>query len=115
MIGRARCSPLRGRPQRIRAPHRRGARIVVAAAVLGVLAVPVASGALASGTTIHAGTPPNVSGNPTVVNVSTGNFPASITGDCDISEIIALPQPCVAPIIFVMHPAAGRWFATTGR
>ena len=55
------------------------------------------------------------SGNPTLVNVSTGNFPASIAGDSDISETIALPQPCIAPIIFVMHPAADRWFATTGR
>ena len=55
------------------------------------------------------------SGNPTIVNVSTSNFPASISGDSDISETIALPQPCIAPIIFVMHPAADRWFATTGR
>ena len=53
-------------------------------------------------------------GNPTIVNVSTGLFQASTEGDCDISETIALPQPCIAPIIFVMHPAAGRWFATTG-
>jgi hypothetical protein len=56
----------------------------------------------------------DANGNPTIVNVSTGLFPATITGDCDISETIPLPQPCVAPIIFIMHPAAGRWFATTG-
>jgi hypothetical protein len=55
------------------------------------------------------------SGNPTIVNVSTANYPASPEGDSNIRETITLPEPCVAPIIFVMHPAAGRWFATTGR
>ena len=56
----------------------------------------------------------DANGNPTIVNVSTGLFSATPAGDSDISETITLPQPCVAPIIFVMHPTAGRWFATTG-
>jgi hypothetical protein len=52
-------------------------------------------------------------GNATVVNVSTGEFPATPEGDSDIKTTISLPQPCIAPIIFVTHPEE-RWFAVTG-
>ncbi len=52
------------------------------------------------------------------VNVSTGNFPATATGDAKIEEQVSLPSPCVAPIVFVGPPqapgAAPRWFAVTG-
>lgn len=45
-----------------------------------------------------------------VVNVSTGTFPASSTGDAHIQAVIDLPRPCKHPIIFVAAPA-GQWFA----
>jgi hypothetical protein len=53
-------------------------------------------------------------GAPSIVNVSTGDFPATTTGDARIEERLDLPTPCIAPIIFVTNPA-GRWFAVMGR
>jgi hypothetical protein len=47
-------------------------------------------------------------------NVSTGTFPASPSGDSEIEAKVALPQPCIAPIVFVTSPT-GAWFAATGR
>ncbi len=52
-------------------------------------------------------------GSPSIVNISTEDFPASTTGDADIRATIDLPNPCFAPIIFVTN-SAGRWFAVTG-
>lgn len=52
-------------------------------------------------------------GDPAIVNLSTGDFPATPTGDADIRETLELPSPCFAPIIFVTNPQ-GRWFAVTG-
>jgi hypothetical protein len=52
-------------------------------------------------------------GNPTTVNISTGLFPADAAGNSEIEEKVALPTPCIAPIIFVTSPG-GAWFATTG-
>jgi hypothetical protein len=54
--------------------------------------------------------------NPTVVNVITDSYPADTAGNSDLKTIVSLPQPCVAPIIFVVHPTSDppRWFATTG-
>ena len=48
-----------------------------------------------------------------VKNVSTATFPTTGTGDVDIETTIALPSPCIAPIIFIGN-AAGAWFAATG-
>ncbi len=45
-----------------------------------------------------------------VVNVSTGNFPASAAGNAHIQAVIDLPRPCKQPIIFVAAPT-GQWFA----
>ena len=52
-------------------------------------------------------------GSPTTVNVSTGLFPADANGNAEIEEMISLPMPCIAPIIFVTNPT-GSWFAATG-
>lgn len=52
-------------------------------------------------------------GNPGIVNVSTGEFPFSQSGDADIEAQLTLPRKCIAPVIFVTHPE-GRWFATVG-
>lgn len=54
-----------------------------------------------------------------VVNLSVGPFPATTGaaseggGNADIEADLTLPQPCIAPIIFVTSPG-GSWFATTG-
>ena len=52
-------------------------------------------------------------GAPSIVNVSTDDFPASSTGDAVIEDTVELPHPCVAPIIFVTNSTL-RWFAVTG-
>jgi len=52
-------------------------------------------------------------GNPSTVNVETGPFPATPTGDSEIDANVKLPSPCIAPIVFVTSPT-GAWFAATG-
>jgi len=52
-------------------------------------------------------------GNATTVNVSTGLFPASSTGNASIEANVVLPHPCIAPVVFVTSPG-GAWFAATG-
>ena len=49
----------------------------------------------------------------TVTNVSTDPFPATMTGDAKIAQTLDLPDPCIAPIVFVTSPG-GAWFAATG-
>jgi hypothetical protein len=54
-----------------------------------------------------------------VENVFTDPFPATTGpaasggGSAEIEANLTLPQPCIAPIIFVTSPG-GAWFATTG-
>ena len=52
-------------------------------------------------------------GNPSVVNVQTGQFPADAEGNAHIKDRVSLPSQCIAPIVFVTSPG-GAWFATTG-
>jgi len=52
-------------------------------------------------------------GNATVANVITDPFPATSTGNAHIEAQVALPSPCLAPIVFVTSPT-GAWFAVTG-
>jgi hypothetical protein len=52
-------------------------------------------------------------GAATITDVRTALFPASIAGNADINATVKLPQPCIAPIVFVDNPAFG-WFAATG-
>lgn len=52
-------------------------------------------------------------GNPITVNVSTGLFPADSEGNALINDNVALPSPCIAPILFETNPG-GAWFASTG-
>src|SRR5512143_1388317 len=49
-------------------------------------------------------------GSPITVNVSTGTFAADASGNSTIEDQVTLPQPCIAPIIFVTSPG-GSWFA----
>ena len=54
-----------------------------------------------------------------VQNVQTAAFPATTGlasaggGDATIEADVALPHPCIAPIVFVTS-AGGSWFASTG-
>jgi hypothetical protein len=52
-------------------------------------------------------------GAATIANVETGPFPATTTGDAEIKDTVDLPEPCIAPIVFVTSPT-GAWFAATG-
>ena len=63
--------------------------------------------AIVSCQTISAG------GAATITDVRTALFPASLAGNADIKATVKLPQPCIAPIVFVDNPAFG-WFAATG-
>jgi hypothetical protein len=45
-----------------------------------------------------------------IVNVSTAVFPADSAGNSTIDDTVALPRPCVHPIVFVTSPG-GSWFA----
>lgn len=55
-----------------------------------------------------------------VMNVTTDLFPATLGatsdggGNAEIEAMLNLPQPCIAPIVFVTSPG-GAWFATTGK
>jgi hypothetical protein len=53
------------------------------------------------------------SGNPITVNISTATAPAESSGDAVIRDKITLPDPCIAPIVFVTS-SGGSWFAATG-
>jgi hypothetical protein len=55
----------------------------------------------------------------TVSNVMTATFPATTGpasaggGNARFEGTVALPHPCIAPIVFVTSPG-GSWFASTG-
>ena len=55
----------------------------------------------------------DASGGAATVNVTTGDFPATTTGDAEIEAAVELPSPCYAPVVFVTSPG-GAWFAVTG-
>lgn len=54
-----------------------------------------------------------------IENIITGNFPATLGpavnggGNAEIEADLTLPQPCIAPMVFVTSPG-GAWFAVTG-
>ncbi len=53
------------------------------------------------------------SGNASIVNTSTADFPATPSGDADIRAQVSLPSPCVAPLVFVTSSSL-TWLAVTG-
>jgi hypothetical protein len=55
-----------------------------------------------------------VNGAPAVTNVAAGLFDANTAGDAQTETDVNLPDPCLAPIVFVTTPG-GSWIATTGR
>ena len=48
------------------------------------------------------------------VNITTGQFPATTSGDSNIKTTVSLPAQCVAPIVFVLSGSEDKWFAVTG-
>lgn len=52
-------------------------------------------------------------GNTLIVNEETDLFPADEEGNSEIRDNVDLPDPCIAPIIFVTSPG-GSWFSATG-
>lgn len=60
-----------------------------------------------------------VTSNGSVQNILTDPFPATTGaasdggGNAEIETMVNLPQPCIAPIVFVTSPG-GSWFAATG-
>jgi hypothetical protein len=55
----------------------------------------------------------DAAGDAVTTNVETGPFPASTAGDSEIEDTVNLPEPCIAPIVFVTS-TTGAWFAATG-
>jgi hypothetical protein len=55
----------------------------------------------------------DAAGNATTANVQTGLFPADTAGNSEIEDSVSMPDPCMAPIVFVTSPT-GAWFAATG-
>lgn len=47
-------------------------------------------------------------------NVTTSGFPASVLGNSFINQTLVLPNPCIAPIVFVIAGSEDKWFAVTG-
>jgi hypothetical protein len=47
-------------------------------------------------------------------NVTSRGFPADVHGNSLIDEHLELPNPCIAPIVFVMAGSEEKWFAVTG-
>lgn len=48
------------------------------------------------------------------VNITTGGFAATPTGDSNIDTTVQLPADCVAPIIFILSGSEDKWFAVMG-
>jgi hypothetical protein len=50
----------------------------------------------------------------TTVNITTGGFKATKTGDSHIQTRVELPKSCVAPVIFILSGSEDKWFSVTG-
>jgi hypothetical protein len=48
-----------------------------------------------------------------IVNVLSDPFPASTGGNAEAEVQVSIPDPCIAPIVFVTS-GGGSWFASTG-
>jgi hypothetical protein len=49
-----------------------------------------------------------------IANVVTDPFPATPEGDSTIDTFIHLPNPCIAPIVFILAGSEDKWFAVNG-
>lgn len=63
----------------------------------------------------------DAAGNAITVNLPTGAFSATTGpaasggGNAKAEAQLTLPQPCIAPIVFVTNEAGTAWFAATGQ
>jgi hypothetical protein len=48
------------------------------------------------------------------VNVETEGFPTGPKGDANINAHLTLPNPCIAPVVFIMAGSEVKWFAVSG-
>lgn len=55
----------------------------------------------------------DATGAAVTTNVSSDAFPADLAGNSEFETSVVLPNPCIAPIVFVTN-AGGSWFAATG-
>ena len=46
--------------------------------------------------------------------VTSEGFPATPFGDSEIDGFVQLPNPCIAPIVFILAGSEQKWFAVTG-
>jgi hypothetical protein len=56
----------------------------------------------------------DVNGGLAMRKVATDGFVASERGDCNIDAHIELPNPCIAPVIFITGMDDTAWFAASG-
>ena len=56
----------------------------------------------------------DLNGQTTRSNVTTAGFPANAHGDSLIFAHLALPDPCIAPAVFVLAGSEDKWFAVNG-
>jgi hypothetical protein len=48
------------------------------------------------------------------VSVTSTGFAATTSGNSEIDTMLTLPNPCVAPVVFVMAGDEDKWFAVVG-
>lgn len=53
-------------------------------------------------------------GNLITVNTMSRKFPATRSGNGDLSQVLDLPEDCVAPIVFILSGSEDDWFAVSG-
>lgn len=84
---------------------------LVAAGVAGT----VPAGVLAAGyNAVVSCLSTDANGAPATVNVAAGAVPTDAAGNALFKTKVALPKPCIAPIVFVTNAAGTAWFAATG-
>ena len=52
--------------------------------------------------------------NAVTANVITPGFPATESGDADIVTTLEVPNPCLAPTLFILAGSEDKWFAVNG-
>jgi len=53
-------------------------------------------------------------GNVITANVMTEGFEADEAGNCVIKAQLVLPDPCIAPMVFIVSGSEDKWFAVNG-
>jgi len=56
----------------------------------------------------------DATGHVVTVNTTSAGFAATPSGDSRIDAKLALPEECIAPIVFILAGSEDKWFAVTG-